>query len=338
MSDPSDPVQAARSVTLPDAPAPSQTLSVPDLSHWRRGNTTTEGVWHFTSGIPGRHVLLTAIIHGNELCGAWALKDLLEASIRPKRGSLTLAFCNLAAFDRFDAKEVDSSRFVEQDMNRVWDDALLAAGTSLESRRAAEIAQYVREADWLLDLHSMHERSPPLMLAGLQSRNLELARQIASPEHIVIDGGHSNGVRMRDYGSFGDAADQRTRSLLIECGLHTDPASRAVARDVVFRFLVQAATIDAADWPDLERRWKQADAARQWVLEVTEAIVAKSSRFHFARSFTGLEVLHEEASLVGWNDGEPVRTPYRDCVLVMPSRRQASRGVTVVRFARRHPA
>jgi len=30
-------------------------------------------------------------------------------------------------------------------------------------------------------------------------------------------------------------------------------------------------------------------------------------------------------------------TPYDDCVLVMPSLRQARAGVTVVRFARRRP-
>ena len=37
------------------------------------------------------------------------------------------------------------------------------------------------------------------------------------------------------------------------------------------------------------------------------------------------------------NDGEAVTTPYDDCVLVMPSVRQARAGVTVVRFARRSP-
>ena len=35
------------------------------------------------------------------------------------------------------------------------------------------------------------------------------------------------------------------------------------------------------------------------------------------------------------NEDEPVTTPYDDCVLVMPSTRQAQAGVTVVRFARR---
>ncbi|MCJ9713798.1 succinylglutamate desuccinylase/aspartoacylase family protein, partial [Bordetella hinzii] len=77
-------------------------LARPRLDGERVGNTGTPGVWHFDSGLPGRRVLLTALIHGNELCGAWALKTLLASGLAPRRGSLTLAFCNLAAFDRFD--------------------------------------------------------------------------------------------------------------------------------------------------------------------------------------------------------------------------------------------
>ena len=59
-------------------------LPAPDISAWRAGNTGTEGVWHFDSGKPGRNVLISALIHGNELCGAWALKGLLEAGVKPE--------------------------------------------------------------------------------------------------------------------------------------------------------------------------------------------------------------------------------------------------------------
>ncbi|HOZ95178.1 MAG TPA: succinylglutamate desuccinylase/aspartoacylase family protein, partial [Ottowia sp.] len=173
-------------------------LPRPDIAAWRAGNTGVPGVWHFDSGQPGRALMITALIHGNELCGAWALKGLLEAGLRPARGTLTLAFCNLAAFDRFDAAHHDAARFVEQDLNRQWTPERLRAADSLERRRAAELAPFAERADWLLDLHSMHEPSAPLLLTGVQPRNLALARQLAAPEHIVIDAGHSDGVRLRD--------------------------------------------------------------------------------------------------------------------------------------------
>ena len=312
-------------------------LSAPDIATWRAGNTDTEGVWRFDSGNPGRHVLISALIHGNELCGAWALKGLLEAGLRPQAGRLTLAFCNLAAFDRFDPANHDAARFVEQDMNRQWQDARMDAADSLERRRCDALRPYVAEADWLLDLHSMHEPCAPLLLTGMQARNLQLAKTLATPEHIVIDAGHQDGTRMRDYGRFGldDAAAGDSRSLLVQCGFHGDPASRAVAQDMCLRFLQAAGVVDAATLAQRLPGWRLPDAPRQWALEVTGPVVARSERFRFTEPFTGLEVIPKAGTVIGDNDGEPVTTPYDDCVLVMPSTRQARAGVTVVRFARR---
>lgn len=312
-------------------------LPCPDISAWRDGNTGTPGVWRFDSGVAGRHVMISALVHGNELCGAWALKGLLDAGVRPQQGVLTLAFCNLDAFDRFDSAHPDASRLVEEDLNRQWLVERMAAANTLERRRAGALRPFVEQADWLLDLHSMHEPSPPLVLTGLPVRNLELARQMRALEHIVIDAGHQDGVRMRDFGRFGEdgATDNGTRSLLVECGFHGDPASRMVAQDQCVRFLQAAGTLDAAAVQRLLPGWQQADAPRQWALEVTGPVVAKSSEFRFAEAYTGLEVIEQAGSVIGWNDGEPVLTPYDDCVLVMPSTRQARAGVTVVRFARR---
>ncbi|BFO57984.1 succinylglutamate desuccinylase/aspartoacylase domain-containing protein [Acidovorax sacchari] len=315
-------------------------LPKPDLGAWRAGNTGTEGVWRFDSGVPGPDVLITALVHGNELCGAWALRDLLEAGIRPGAGRLTLAFCNLAAFDRFDPRDHDASRFVDQDMNRQWSDDRLDAADTQERRRAAALRPFVREARWLLDLHSMHEPGAPLLLTGMHARNQDLARRMGAPEHVVADAGHQDGVRMRDYGRFGrpdaeEAGADGTRSLLIECGFHGDPASRTVARDQCVRFLEAAGSLDAATLARALPGWRQPDAPRQWVLEVTGPVVARSNRFRFTRPVAALEVIPRAGTVIGDNDGEPVATPYDDCVLVMPSTRQARAGVTVVRFARR---
>jgi len=310
-------------------------LPPPDLGPWRTGNTGTEGVWHFDSGQPGRRVMISALVHGNELCGAWALKGLLEAGLRPERGALTLAFCNLEAFDRFDAADHDASRFTDEDLNRQWIDARMDAGGTRERRRAAALRPFVAGADWLLDIHSMHEPSAPLLLTGIQPRNLELARAMRSPEHVVVDAGHQDGVRMRDYGRFGELADNGTRSLLVECGFHGDPASRAVAQDQCVRFLEQSGTVGADTLARQLPGWRLPDAPRQWALEVTGPVVATGSAFRFAAPYTGLEVIEKAGTVIGDNNGVPVATPYDDCVLVMPSVRQARAGVTVVRYARR---
>jgi predicted deacylase len=167
-------------------------LPRPVLGGWRYGNTGVEGVWHFTSANPGPTVMVSALLHGNELCGAWAVCDALQSGLRPRAGSLVFAFCNLDAFDCFDAAAPDASRFVDEDMNRVWGPAVhrLDAG-SRERHRARQLAPFVERADLLLDLHSMHEPGAPLLLTGtLQRRRargqvaagrMRLARRLEQP-------------------------------------------------------------------------------------------------------------------------------------------------------------
>ncbi len=306
-------------------------LAVPDLSQERQGNTGTPGVWHFDSGVPGRAVLISALVHGNELSGAWALKDLLAAGLRPRQGSLTLAFCNLAAFDRFDASRHDASRFVDEDLNRVWSADKLADAGNLERARAAELAPWVARADWLLDLHSMHEPSAPLLLSGTLPRNIQLARDMGAPAHVVVDAGHKDGVRMRDYGRFGQADADGVCALLVECGFHGDPASVDVAKDQIARFLALSAIVSATDIP---AGWRQPEPALQQVLEVTTAVVAPSMDVQFAQPWQGLERLEQQGTPIATLDGVPVLSPYPACTLVMPSLRQLKPGVTVVRLAR----
>ncbi|WP_459616638.1 M14 family metallopeptidase [Bordetella sp. 2513F-2] len=305
-------------------------LPCPDLAAERAGNTGTPGVWHFDSGEPGRHVLLTALIHGNELCGAWALKTLLASGLRPRRGTLTLAFCNLAAFDRFDPQNYLRSRFVDEDMNRVWSDDKLADAGTQERRRAAELLPWVQRADWLLDFHSMSNSEVPLQMTGLQQRNIDLALELGNPQYLIADAGHAAGVRMRDYGRFGEPGDNGTRSLLIECGFHGAPSARAVAEDMMARFLVKSGALDQADIP---AAWLAPAAPRQQALRVTDAIAATGTDFRFAEPWKGLESIPQQGTVIGWNEGVPVRTPYDDCVLIMPSLANVRPGVTVLRLA-----
>lgn len=305
-------------------------LACPDLSSERLGNTETPGVWHFDSGVPGKRVMLSALIHGNELCGAWALKEALAAGLRPRRGSLTLAFCNLAAFDRFDSTNYAPARFVDEDMNRVWSNDKLTVPISQERRRAAQIRPWVEQADWLLDFHSMSNSDVPLQLTGMEQRNIDLALALGNPATIIADAGHAAGVRMRDYGRFGETGDNGTRSLLIECGFHGAPEARGVAVDQMARFLLQAGTVDSDDIPDA---WIAPAQAAQRALRVTHAIAAKSADFRFDQPWKGLETLAKAGTVIGWSEGEAVVTPYDDCVLIMPSTANLRPGVTVVRLA-----
>jgi predicted deacylase len=307
-------------------------LGFPDIRPYAEGNTGIPYVFTFDSGVPGRHTMINALTHGNEVCGAIAVKELLDAGMRPRRGRLTLAFANVDAYQRWDPAQPDASRYVDQDFNRVWSVSTLddASRDSSELRRARALRPVVDSVDWLLDLHSMHERSAPLNVCGPLDKGIALARELGIPAHIVSDAGHPEGRRMRDYAQFGEAGSPKN-ALLVECGQHWEAAAVTMARQCCARFLVLAGNVDAADLP---AGWLAPPAAAVQVVQVTEPVVARSTDFRFAAPYTGLECFPEAGTVIGWNDGEPVTTPYPNCVLVMPSLRQVRAGVTVVRFGR----
>ena len=174
-------------------------LTPPDIEPYRSGNTGTDYVTTFDSGIAGPHVLVTALTHGNEICGAIALERLFRAGLRPRQGKLTLAFDNIDAYRNFDARVPTASRFVDEDFNRLWSQATLdGPRQSTELARARALRAIVDAADFLLDIHSMQYATAPLMLAGTLDRSVALARRVGIPELIMCDAGHAAGPRMRD--------------------------------------------------------------------------------------------------------------------------------------------
>lgn len=305
-------------------------IEAPDISPYRQGNTGIEYVTSLDSGHSGPHVMLSAIVHGNELCGALALDYLLRHEVRPVAGKLTLAFMNVAAYERFDPSNPTVSRYVDEDFNRLWtSDVLDGERDSVELRRARAVRPIVDDVDYLLDIHSMQHSTVPLMMCGPQEKGRRLARDLASPEHVVSDAGHAAGKRMRDYGDFGDPSSPRN-ALLVECGQHWQPESVAVAKEIALRFLARYEVVE----PEFVGEHLTADPpARQRVIEVTGPVTIESDCFRFTERFCGMEVIEKKGTLIGWDGDVEVRTPYDNCVLIMPSRR-LKKGESAVRFGR----
>ncbi|VVD70640.1 succinylglutamate desuccinylase [Pandoraea eparura] len=103
--------------------------------------------------------------------------------------------------------------------------------------------------DFLLDLHSMHERAAPLSVCGPLDKGIALARKLAVPDWIISDERHPRGRRTRDYAGFSDP-DSSKNALLIECAQHWEAAALAVAQDVAARLLVLHRIVEPMDLPD----------------------------------------------------------------------------------------
>jgi len=301
-------------------------VPVPDLRPWLAGNVLA-GVTSFAAPEPGPHVALSALMHGNEIAGAIVLDRLLRQGLRPRRGRLSFVFGNLLAYGRFDPMDPTASRFVEEDLNRVWDlETLEGPRRSAELRRARELRPFLDTVDLLLDLHSMLWPSDPLILGGATAKGRDLALAIGVPPLVITDSGHAAGKRLLDYGRFGQE-DQPATAVLVEGGPHWRPATIATLADSARRFLRLSGAVAAAALPP-----DPAPPAPR-IATVTRTVTAATDRFAFLGPVRGGDVVPRRNTLIALDGEAEIRTPHDHCLLVMPSPRVAA-GQTAVRLAR----
>jgi predicted deacylase len=222
------------------------TTAAPDIERYRGGNSGIPFVWSFAAEAPGPHVMINALTHGNEPCGATALVRLLEEGVRPKRGRLTASFANVEAYAAFRERRDPPARFLDRDMNRLWrDDWIDADATSREAARARALRPVLADVDALLDIHSTASvRRPFFVLADL-AKTRALADRMGWPAtQQLMPGGCGEGRHLIDYGRFSDPADPAV-ALAVECGRHGDAESDDVAFAASIRFLAALGAIEA---------------------------------------------------------------------------------------------
>lgn len=293
------------------APLPGIEVVPRDLSPYRAGNTGIDYVHRFESGRLGPHVMVNALTHGNEFCGMMAVCHLLDSGVRPKVGTLTLSFANVAAYETFDAAKPFDSRLITHNLNRIWSSSWLdGTEDSVELRRAREMRPAVAAADHILDIHSTSQDVVPFWVYPAFERNAAVARALARPQvHLVMPAGLGSGTPLVQHGGHG-REDGPGAALVVECGQHFKRSSAGLAIDVATRFLAHFGLVD----PAAER---PAAPARRFELLRTHVI--RHECFAFARPVIGFETF-AEGELIA-TDGElEIRAPCDDCTIFMPAR------------------
>lgn len=307
----------------------------PDIACYADGNTGTPYVHAITGPDSGPTAMISAIVHGNELCGAVALDRFLKSGIEPRRGRLILAFCNVEAYRRFDLAHPYQSRFVDEDFNRLWSPEKLddLSIDTVERRRARQLRPFLEEADLLLDLHSMQSSAQALALSGTLPRGRDLAKAVGYPAIVVSDAGHAAGMRMRDYGAFNDPESSKA-SLLVECGQHRDPASADVANEVLYRFLHATGFLDATDLP---AAYADAPIDDQTFVEITDIVTVATDAFRFIEPLKTHDIIPDAGTVIAVDGGRAIATAYDDCIAIMPTA-YPSPGATAVRLGKKIPS
>jgi predicted deacylase len=213
---------------------------------------------------------------------------------------------------------------MDEDLNRLWDAATLdGPRESSELSRARQMRPLIDSADVLLDLHSMLWPSDPLILCGDTAKGRALALSIGVPPLVVADSGHLGGRRMIDYHRFADPATSAVANL-VEAGQHWQPGTVEATHACVTGLLGHLGMLDAP---------APAPAAPRPYAQVTTAITANTAAFAFTQPYRGGEVIARRNTLIALDGETEIRTPYDNCLLVMPSLRPG-RGHTAVRLAR----
>ena len=313
----------------PPLPSFEVRLTAPEIGDWLAGNTGHSRFHHAGSPArPGPHVAVLALAHGNEIAGAIVLDRLLRAGRGAETRPADLRLHQPRRRSRASIRAIPRlSRFVDEDLNRLWDRAVLDGPRhSSELERAREIRPVIDSADVVLDLHSMLWPSEPLTLCGATAKGRALARGIGVPPLVVADQGHASGKRIIDYERFA-APETPFVANLVEAGQHWQPATVDTMLACVAGLLRH---LDMVQHPALPA---PAQASPQRFAEVTTTVTASTSGFAFVQPWHGGEIVARRNTLIALDGGSEIRTPYDSCMLVMPSLRP-SRGHTAVRLAR----
>ncbi|MES2633528.1 MAG: succinylglutamate desuccinylase/aspartoacylase family protein [Pseudomonadota bacterium] len=293
-------------------PPPTFEILPRDLAAYRAGNVGIDYVHRFESGKPGPHVLVNALTHGNEFCGMVAATHLLDNAVRPQRGTLTVSFANVDAYNSFDQANPFASRMLVHNLNRIWSSQWLdGEQDSPEIRRARVLRPVVDAADHVLDIHSTASVVEPFWVYPGFERNASVAAAVGSPAiHLVMPAGMTTGVPLIQQGRHGDPADPGA-ALVVECGQHFLKASADTAVDVTLRFLAHFGLIDA------DPGWAPPPEPRRF--ELLQTPVIKSESMTFVRPLVGLETF-AKGELIATDGADEIRAPCDNCTVFMPAR------------------
>ncbi|WP_372827827.1 succinylglutamate desuccinylase/aspartoacylase family protein [Polaromonas sp.] len=305
---------------------------------------------------PGPKLLVLGAVHGNEVCGAKAITQLLQdidsGQLNIERGSVTFVPVTNPLAHQLQL------RIGDRNLNRNM--APSAIPQDFEDRIANVLCPLLDAHDVLLDLHSFHTGGAPFVMIGPQDNSgtlepfthaeAEMRLAVCTGAPRIVEGWldtYARGVSRRaaaptatgtaraqtlvtnpNYG-VGTTEYMRSRGgygVTLECGQHDDPQAVQVARRAILQTL---ALLDMASVPPEP---VPADREILRLVDVTDREHAGDSFSREWRSFDAVKA----GELIGVrHSGFQVKAPH-DGFVVFPNPR-AEPGQEWFYMARRRP-
>ncbi len=179
------------------------------------------------SGKPGKNILISGAIHGNEPVGVEFaynfIKNFDKGKIKLDSGSITFVLTNYKAF-------VEDIRYVDTDMNRIFNFPEDKKKT-FEYQRAKEISLYISKnnIDFNVDLHSVSIGDFKMYICDKSDRDLMDFLAETSVVNILFyfNEKHIPGTLM-SY-----VKNHNGKGVVLECGNHTSGSATEIARKAV---------------------------------------------------------------------------------------------------------
>lgn len=295
----------------------------------------------YTGRAPGRRLIVTAAVHGNEVCGTQALTRLMaeldSGQLSIARGQLTLVpITNPLAY-------VLKRRAGDRNLNRALQPA--AIPREFEDHVANWLCPLLARHEVLLDLHSFQAQGQPFVMVGPRNNigTVEPFAHAADEEALVrhlgvaraVDGWlgtYAEGVARRraEAGPVAQTLDLNPNygvgttefmrasggwALTLECGQHDAPESPEVAYQAVRNTLAHLGLVDGP---------APAPVHEIEALSLVQVVDKRHPDDSFARPWQSFDAL-DAGDLIGTRaDGEPVHAPW-DGRIVFPNAKADAR-------------
>lgn len=291
---------------------------------------------HFAALQPGRRLIVTGAVHGNETCGSVAIRrvldDIGQGRLAISAGEVTFVpVTNPLAYEH---RRREGDRNLNRKLSPTNDPR------EFEDHVANWLCPLLARHEVLLDLHSFHTAGEPFVMVGPENNTgpLEPFSHAADEEALavrlgvrrIVDGWldtYAAGVRRRvaqpsdgsrmgmdadaDYG-VGTTEYMRRMggwAFTLECGQHDDPRAPEVAYRAILNTLAHLRLIDAP--PPLPADEVEA-------LHLFEVVDKAHPGDHFSRAWSSFEPVHAGELIGTRHDGTAV-TVDRDLRIVFPN-------------------
>lgn len=203
----------------------------------------------FTGDAAGPTLVILGGVHGNEPCGSEAIMRMMD-DLRIDAGTLIcVPRVNELALER-------NVRFVDANLNRI----LGESDTSThEGKLVPELQRILKQADYLLDLHSYTAGGPPFAFGAEDEKSLTFAK--ALPAEAVITGWSECYAKAHPdkkdpgMGTTEFARAHGAVAATYECGQHEDPRAMEYGCSAIRAALAHTGLLKDATsyWEDAPR-------------------------------------------------------------------------------------